>query len=249
MRLDVAALNISSVDDDVRHIFALVFCALCSASNIVWAGGAPTPDQVQTWWKASSTEELTIEGPMQEVHLVDKEVAFIAPVGFYGRGRNSIWHAVLVRPAIEQVREVPFPVGNQNISVRDIDEDGVSEVTSESVGSGQGTTQRIRSIVRFNGFFPIVMHAVEEEDNLGACGDGEECEAVSVRWEFGRQSTTGSTTLTETVTTSKGPRQDRMKGRRQIRRYVLLENIFVRADARDLRYPDEVGSGGARPSE
>src|ERR1051325_11282360 len=91
---------------------------LCSAH----AQGAPTEQQVRDWWKAKSSEALTIEGPLQEVHLMDKEVAYIAPVGFYERGRNSIWHSVLVRPRLQEAREVPEPIGNK-VSVQDIDGD------------------------------------------------------------------------------------------------------------------------------
>src|ERR1700761_321935 len=88
----------------------LVSVVACGAAH---AEGAPTQQQVQDWWKAKSSEPLTIEEPLQEVHLMDKEVAYIAPVGFYERGRNFIWHSVLVRPALQEVRELPEPIGNK----------------------------------------------------------------------------------------------------------------------------------------
>lgn len=50
--------------------------------------------QVQDWWKAKSTEEMSLDEPLQEVHLVDKEVAFMASVHFFHRGRNDFRHAV-----------------------------------------------------------------------------------------------------------------------------------------------------------
>lgn len=222
----------------MRPIATFALSILFMAAGAAHAADAPTPEQVQEWWTARSAEMLTLDGPLQEVHLMDKEVAYIAPVGFYGRGRNFIWHAVLVRPALREVRELPQPVGNQNIAVLDLDGDGVSEVVTESVASGQGSTERLRSIVRFDGFTPIILHAVEEEDNLGWCRKA--CDVVRVEWKFGQQSTTDLRTLTEKVTTSKGPTEDRMQVRSETRRYVLMGNVFVRADAQELRYPDEV---------
>lgn len=59
-------------------LLAVLMSAItCCAAH---AAGAPTQQQVQDWWKAKSSEALTIEGPLQEVHLMDKEVAYIAPV-------------------------------------------------------------------------------------------------------------------------------------------------------------------------
>src|SRR5690348_7827249 len=79
------------------------------------ADSATSRQQVQDWWKAKSSEDLTIEGPLQEVHLMDKEVAFVAPVGFYERGPNFIWRSVLVRPALQEVRELPAPIGGREV--------------------------------------------------------------------------------------------------------------------------------------
>ena len=187
------------------------------------------------WWKAKSSEALTIEGPLQEVHLMDKEVAYIAPVGFYECGRNSIWHSVLVRPRLQEVREVPEPIGNK-VSVQDIDGDGVSEVVSESVASGGGSTYRIRTIARFDGFTPVVLHAAVDGDNLGNCeGDmaavSGGCKKVDVAWKL-EQSSDHGMLLVETVVTGSGPHPDHLKSQRQVRRYFLVENTFVRDDWR-----------------
>jgi hypothetical protein len=205
--------------------------ACCSA----YAEGAPTQQQVQDWWKAKSSEALTIEGPLQEVHLMDKEVAYIAPAGFYERGRNFIWHSVLVRPLLHEVRELPVPVGNK-VSVLDIDDDGVSEVISEAVASGGGSTDRVRSIVRFDGFRPVVLHAAVDGDNLGNCeGDmaavSGGCKKVDVGWRFEKSADHGML-LTESVVTSSGLHPDHLKSQRQVRRYFLVESTFVRDDWR-----------------
>ena len=214
-------------------LVAALFGALSFSS--ARAGETPTLDEVQAWWKSTSADEIEINGPFQEVRLMNKEVAFIAPAILSGRGRNGMWRAVLVRPGLKEVRELPEPVGNR-LSVLDLEGDGVSEVVSVEVTSGQGQTDSLHSIFKLDGFTPVVLHAALEEDNLGECRKG--CEQVIVDWKFGRQLNSGLISLTETVTTSRGPTEDRLKPRREVRRYVLVSNTFVRADAESMRNPD-----------
>ena len=225
-------------DLDMRIRLFVVACIAAFSAASAHAEAVPVLQKIQDWWKVKNAEELTIEGPLQEVHLMNKEVAFIAPAGFFERGRNDIFHAVLVRPELQEVRELPYPVGDREITVKDIDDDGVSEVLSVSVSSGQGTTHSVHSIIRLDGATPVLLHEAIEEDNLGDCYQG--CEKVHVDWKFGRQSVTGDVSLTETVTTSIGRSPDRLKPRTEVRRYVLVGNTFVRADARSLRHADQV---------
>jgi hypothetical protein len=207
-----------------RFLFAawIVLLAVSTAR----ATGIPDTQQVQEWWKAKSPEEMTIEGPLQEVHLRNKEVAFMAPVGFYQRGRNFIWHAVLVRPKLQEVRELPEPVGH-DFSVEDVEGNGVSEVLSVAVASGQGTTESVHSIVQLDGFNPVVMHQAISRDNLGECHHA--CKKIAIDWKFEHVSGTARPMLVETVTTSAGPDPERLRSRKDVKRYVLNGDAFVRA--------------------
>jgi hypothetical protein len=219
----------------MRNGFVLAMLVSVLACGAAHAEGAPTQQQVQDWWRAKSSEALTIEGPLQEVHLMDKEVAYIAPVGFYERGRNFIWHSVLVRPVLQEVRELPEPIGSK-VSVQDIDGDGVSEVISEAVASGQGDTDRVHALFRLDGFKPVVLHVAVDGDNLGNC-EGEMaaiargCRKVDVNWRF-EPSADHGVLLVESVVTSSGLHPDHLKSQRQVRRYFLVENTFVRDDWR-----------------
>lgn len=201
--------------------------AVCTSLLVISAARAaevPAAEQVQEWWKAKSSEEMTIEGPLQEVHLRNKEVAFLVPVGFYQRGRNFIWHTVLVRPELREVRELPAPVGRE-CSVRDVDAEGVSEVMSVAVASGGGTTESVQSIFELDGFNPVVMHQAVSRDNLGACHEG--CKQVDVTWKFDRPAGHAQTTLVETVTTSTGPTPERLRSTNVVKRYVRDGDTFV----------------------
>jgi hypothetical protein len=207
-----------------RSLFAtwIVLLAVSTAR----ATDMPDTQQVQEWWKAKSPEEMTIEGALQEVHLRNKEVAFVVPVGFYQRGRNFIWHAVLVRPELQEVRELPGPVGH-DFSVEDVDGDGVSEVLSVAVASGQGTTESVHSIVQLDGFNPVVMHQVVSRDNLGECH--HVCKQIAIDWKFEHPSGTARPLLVETITTSTGPAPEHLRSRKDVKRYVLDGDTFVRA--------------------
>ena len=113
----------------------------------------------------------------------------------------------------------PPPIGSQNISIRDFGDDDVSAVQSESVASGQGSTDRIRSIVRFDGYTPVVLHAAVEGDNLGNCegvmaSASGGCKKVEVEWKFEKSSDRIDTIL-ETVTTSTGRRSDYLTSKNQ----------------------------------
>jgi hypothetical protein len=215
----------------------LAFVALIGVvvSCTAFAGEPPSIQQVQEWWKAKSTEEMAIDDPLQEVHLVDKEVAFMAPAYFFQRGRNFFRRAVLIRPDLKEVRELPYPVGF-DFSVQDLDGDGVSEVLSVSTESGEGDNYSVHAIFRLDGFNPVLLHEAVTEDNLGWCYRG--CEKVDVAWKFGhsRPPNSDETLLTETITTSRSPQDPaRLKSRSETRRYVLIGNVFVRADAERLR--------------
>ena len=199
---------------------SLLFVSATRASEV------PAAEQVQEWWRAKSSEEMTLEGPLQEVHLRSKEAAFLVPVGFYQRGRNFIWHTALVRPELREVRELPEPVGSE-CSVQDVDADGVSEVVSVAVASGGGTTESVQSVFQLDGFNPVVMHQAVSRDNLGACHHG--CKQVDVTWKFEHPSGQAQTILVETVTTSTGPTPERLRSSKAVKRYVRDGDTFVPA--------------------
>ena len=210
----------------------LTVCTSLLFVSATRAAEMPAADQVQKWWKAKSSEEMTIEGPLQEVRLRNKEAAFLVPVGFYQRGRNFIWHTVLVRPELREVRELPEPVGRE-CSVQDVDSDGVSEVVSVAVASGGGTTESVQSVFLLDGFNPVVMHQAVSRDNLGACH--HECKQVDVTWKFEHSAGQAQPILVETVTTSTGPTPERLRSSNVVKRYVRDGDIFVPASPQGSR--------------
>src|SRR4030042_4936827 len=129
---------------------------------------APSNDEIQNWWKQHSEEKMTIHGAPVLIGLRSKEKAFLVPVYFMERGRNDVDHTILIRAAIKAVREVVDPVRRDSVA-HDLNHDGISEVETSALGSGQGTTKGAKSIVQFDGWKPIVLPQMEFNDNLGCC--------------------------------------------------------------------------------
>ncbi|OPY01017.1 MAG: hypothetical protein A4E60_01962 [Syntrophorhabdus sp. PtaB.Bin047] len=209
---------------------AIFFVALSFPGTSAFAD-PPSNETIQEWWHKNSREEMTIEGKPVQIGLRSKEVAFLVPVGFYHRGRNSIWHAVLVRPALEEVREAEDPVGNE-FEARDLDHDGISEIVTSVSGSGQGTTRGDRSIIQFDSWKPVVLHQASFHDDLGWCGPPslgyEECTAKEVTFKFPDLDGDGKDDLLEEIVIKKGSRPDRLKARKKTNRYLFNGNTFIR---------------------
>ena len=89
---------------------AILILLICFFATTASAETHLSIDTVQSWWKTKSSEEMTVDGHLMKIHLRNKEVAYLLPVGFYERGRNFINHIVMIRPSLKEVREVDDPV-------------------------------------------------------------------------------------------------------------------------------------------
>jgi hypothetical protein len=219
------------------RLVLLVITALC-ISPLHAATEAVSTETVQLWWKSRSSENMTIEGDLLEVRLKNGESAYLLPVAFYIRGRNDIWHTVLVRPKLQEVRELAYPVG-RSVTVRDLDHDGVSEVITTVVESGTGSTVVVDSIVQIDGWTPVLLHQVTSGNNLGWCGpppaNPGPCESAEVEWRFSIATKDGKPLLTETLTTKKGMTPKKMKASSTLKRYFFAGDRFIDANYRNSR--------------
>ena len=95
-----------------------------------------------------------------------------------------------------------------DVSVYDLNHDGISEVVVVGVGSGQGTTSYNKSLVQFNGWTPLTLHVVCYGNNDGNCGvpeDGmNECESNDVSWKFEDLDGSGTDDLVEVESDRQG---------------------------------------------
>jgi hypothetical protein len=208
-------------------LFFLVLSALGFAANT-----PPSNDEIQNWWHG---EEMKIEGKPLQIGLSNKEVAYIVPVGFYYRVINFIWHSVLVRPTLKEVREIIEPVRRDCVA-HDLNHDGISEIETVSLGSGQGTTIGKKSIVQFDGWKPIVLHQMDFEDSNGNCRNYKSPGWIcffkkEVLWQFSDLNSDGIQDLIEVITISSDDNpKNELKTEKTINRYLFKNNSFSKIE-------------------
>jgi len=192
--------------------------------------------QIYDWWGKTSSEEITVE-KIEPILLSDNERAFLAGTWFFSRGRNFIAGAVLVRPALQEVRDVS-EYCRPDFKVRDLDRDGVSEIITETLGSGGGTTSGTKRILQFDGWNPVILHEADFEDHSGVGSMCEGCEDKSVEWQF--LELPGRTNVLEIIHFSSGPADSRTL----ITLYALQDKKFTPFNGAVMKWDE---SAGAKP--
>jgi hypothetical protein len=210
----------------------IFFSALAFAEDV-----PPSNDIIQMWWIQNSQEKIEISGTPVMIKLRNKEKAFLVPV-FFSRGRNEADRTVLVRPALKEVREATDPVRRDSVA-HDLNHDGISEIETCALGSGQGTTDGEKSIVQFEDWKPIVLHRKEFNDNLGCCGPPGlgcgKCESQEVKWKFIDLDHDGKDDLIEEIIIEGGASSNRRNIKKKIiRKYLFKNNMFIRLNGKQI---------------
>lgn len=205
----------------------LTFLLLLFFSFHTLADSPPTPELIKQWWAKHSTELLDVTEAPLEVRLRSKEPAYLLEVDFAQRGRNFAARSVLIRPLLQEVREVSSPVSRSNV-VYDLDQDGVSEVVSTEVGSGQGYTDGSLTIIQFDEWTPVTLFQ-RDFANYNAWGEDDyRFYDKSVDWQFVDLDKDGKLDLVE-VTTYQNGRNQRPPVVETIRRkFMFKNNAFIK---------------------
>ncbi|MDP2971370.1 MAG: hypothetical protein Q8P64_19520 [Deltaproteobacteria bacterium] len=200
-----------------------------------WAVGdkdIPNDSQIQEWWKPENrkkpNEKLEVN-KVVPIRLTGKEEAFLAAVYFPERGRNFFSGALLVRPSQKEARQVQ-EVGD-HFEVHDLDLDGVSEISTKIVGSGQGTTAGEKILLYFDGWKPVVLYKKAFGDNLGACGEylGHRCYSEEVVWTFTDLDGDDKRDLVELVIKKEGKETDKLRWATKVNVFLLKQKRFIPA--------------------
>ncbi len=217
------------------HKCILLLASLLSlgfSSMAADALASPQKEDVQAWWKLHSTEELTVNEQPMPVYLRSQELAYLVSVSFSQRSINDVKQVLIIRPALQEVREAGEAVHDDYL-VLDIDGDGVSEVMGLATRYGKGTVAGTRSIVQFDDWTPEVLHQAAFDDNLGVCGHGAaspKCIENSVEWIFSDLNNDGFDELIERLEKNTGPSAEHLHVvRSKTVAYLFKKDRFVKA--------------------
>lgn len=182
--------------------------------------GGPSRETVLSWLKPE--QNIDLDGKATRIVLLGGEVAWIENVSLPDQGRNFSHDVVLSRPALKQARLLEM--GNGSVGAAHKGRaDGLSFVELSSFGSGQGIVEGSTSLVVFDGWKSIELHAAEESDDTGNCGQKEterDCESISVEWSLADLNQDGVLDVTETTVTKRGPEEGAMATTKTVRNVI-----------------------------
>ncbi len=206
------------------------------------ADRAPTHSQIMKWWKPGDTykpDEAMEIGDVQLVRLVNGEKAFAGSVTFPYRGYCCNAGILLIRPVLQEAREIRLLNLAGVDEVTDIDRDGISEVVTSASFGRHGFSGGEKTILHFDGWRPIVLHKQSFGDNFGDCGKEFErgpCESKEVKWFFLDLDGDRKSDLVEVLIFGEGEEPDRLKWALGVNFYLLKNGKFVSAKA-NLKMP------------
>lgn len=137
---------------------------------------------IYDWWGKTSDEKISVK-EIKPILLSNNESAFLAGVYFFNRGRNFMDGAILIRPARKEVKDMSEYI-DPGFEIKDLDHDGVSEIVTQTMGSGQGSTIGSKRILQFDGWTPVILLEADFEDHSGVCGHRDDCNYKSTEWKF-----------------------------------------------------------------
>lgn len=124
---------------------------------------------INEWWQKSSKEQIQVDPSIRAIGLRNGEMAYIATAIFPDRGRNGFDGALLIRPALKEVTDISQII--KKFEIKDLDDDGVSEIFTDVFGSGQGSTIGVKAVIQFDGWEPVFLRKIDYEDHGGAMID------------------------------------------------------------------------------
>ncbi len=205
-----------------------------SAKIKQWLSYAKVLDRGILWQanRAQSPEEIDIS-KVQRIRLKDNEEAFLALVYFPNRGRCCSSGILLVRPGLEEARQVYQDNTIEIDEVIDVDRDGIEEVVMTQSMLAQGVNAGAKTILRFDGWSPVALHRIGFEDNTGACGSElafaikHPCHIVEVKWTFVDVNGDGTQDLVECIKSEDGPEPDQLRQTTKVNVYLFRGTEFV----------------------
>ena len=207
---------------------------------------APTPShsEIESWWakteKQGPYDELDIKD-VKPVRLKSGEQAFLASVWFPTRGHCCGGGILIVRPALQKVRQIDPRLISVYASVSELIDldDRITGVVISGSMTAQGYTTGVNTFLYFDDWNPIVIHSQGFENNFGeVCGKagptGRPCHSEEIYWTFTDLDGDGAKDLVELIVNANGDEPDQMTIKTQINAYLIKDKQPVPFSAQDI---------------
>lgn len=135
------------------------------------AATPPTFEHLKAWAPAEQVALGISVNDLVPVTLLGGEQAYLASVSYQKAPRNFWAGYLLVRPRLQRARALEDFGGHYNeITPLEPSSESQRVVLVGSAASGQGYSERIYSVVTFDGWNAKSLYRVSESDNSGHCG-------------------------------------------------------------------------------
>jgi hypothetical protein len=210
----------------------LILLAIILAPGLVLGEyNAPSEHHIYLWW--DPPEGMSKAGMFVDkvvpITLTGNERAWLARVSFPERGRNFQLGSLLVRPKLQEAREIDLVGHTFGVIRNNLNEAAV--IWTETFASGQGTTDQHKRVLYFDGWKPVILYQVSFGNNLGDCGEEREparkCYAKEVAWTFKDLDNDSKDDLIEVHIQQEGPRQDELLWATKVNIYLIKDGKFI----------------------
>ncbi len=222
----------------IRLIVVLAFITVpCFATDTYY----PTPShsqisQIKKWWKPeygmNPDEEFGI-GHVYPVRLKSGERAFVASVDFPPRGRFCSVEILLVRPDLQEARQIDphhILVSPRIREVVDLDGGRISGVVVSGLMTSAGSTAGRNTLLYFDEWQPVVLHSrAFESGDCGRALTGRSCHDEEVKWFFRDLDGDGTKDLVELILCGNAEEPDQMTYKVRVNIYLIKDTQLVPA--------------------
>jgi hypothetical protein len=219
----------------ISLIVLLAFIAVpCFAADTY----CPTPShsQIKKWWKPengkSPDEEMDIGG-VRPVRLKSGEQAFVADVGFPTRGRCCEGGMLLVRPDLQEARQIDsqgIDLHPRVSEVMDLEGSRFAGLVISGSMTSAGEAAGHNTFVYFDEWNPVILHTRRFGSNLGSCGGTDTsppCHSEEVKWVFVDLDGDYIKDLVELIVYKDGEEPDQLIWKTKVNAYLIKDKQFV----------------------
>ncbi len=197
----------------------------------------PADEQIKSWWK--SHEQFRIL-KIYSLRLQSGEQGFLALIELPMRARCNSQGILLVRPALQEARQICPDCFVDKVTVLNHEE--IDYVVQEDGCIAQGYTVGGNGLFYFDGWNPVMLHAIDfEEDSLcGELGSDPErpCHSESVTWVFTDRG--DSTELVESIIYRDAQGPDEAHSSEKVNTYLIQHKQVVPVSSTNISGQSEI---------